>query len=198
MWTARCLLARTPYQVIKAKSISHDCSKSTTIPMWKNKGDIAGFSTYRPNRVMSQTQKIFERVFETLSSDYRVVVQIVRVCKKCRYCLRHPYYADGDGKYREQRRELHVAFLDMEKAFDRVPHDVMGIAKAAGSCFQNYTFNGIYYDAINHVQTAARQSAPVRIKSDVHQESVLFPLLFIKSGRSDRRYQAAMGSPACR
>ncbi|VDM69036.1 unnamed protein product, partial [Strongylus vulgaris] len=37
----------------------------------------------------------------------------------------------------------------------------------------------IYHGATSHVQTAAGQSKPFRIKADVHQGSVLSPLLFI-------------------
>ena len=31
-------------------------------------------------------------------------------------------------KYREKNVPLHLAFLDLEKAFDRVPHDVIWLA----------------------------------------------------------------------
>ncbi|VDM74684.1 unnamed protein product [Strongylus vulgaris] len=37
----------------------------------------------------------------------------------------------------------------------------------------------IYYGATSHVQTAAGQSKPFRIKTGVHQGSMLSPLLFI-------------------
>ncbi|VDM79958.1 unnamed protein product [Strongylus vulgaris] len=95
----------------------HDWSKSTTIPIWKNEGNIADCSTYRPIRLMSHTLKIFERV-ELPSSQCGFVksagiadaIHAVRIVME---------------KHREKRRELHAAFLDMEKAFDKVPHDVI-------------------------------------------------------------------------
>ncbi|VDM71671.1 unnamed protein product [Strongylus vulgaris] len=109
-------------QVIKTKSMPHDWSKSATIPIWKYKGDIANFSKYRQIRLMNQT--IFERLLETrlppskschpTSEDFSVraadAIHTVRIMMK---------------KYREKRRELHAGFLDMEKAFDKVPHDVI-------------------------------------------------------------------------
>ncbi|VDM68791.1 unnamed protein product [Strongylus vulgaris] len=62
---ARCLLASGFFnQVIKAKSMPHDWSKSTRTSIWKNEGDIADCLTRRPIRLMSRIPKIFERVLE--------------------------------------------------------------------------------------------------------------------------------------
>ncbi|VDM75760.1 unnamed protein product [Strongylus vulgaris] len=90
-----------------------------------DKGDIANCSTYRPIRLMSHTPKIFKRVHET---RLRAIIELSNQCG----------YVKGAGtadaihtvrivmkKYREKRRELHAAFLDMEEAFDNVPHDVI-------------------------------------------------------------------------
>ncbi|GKD46279.1 hypothetical protein Tco_1270924 [Tanacetum coccineum] len=33
-------------------------------------------------------------------------------------------------KYRERQRDLHMAFLDLEKAYDRIPHDIVLIAES--------------------------------------------------------------------
>ncbi|GKE49283.1 retrovirus-related pol polyprotein LINE-1 [Tanacetum coccineum] len=34
-------------------------------------------------------------------------------------------------KYRERQRDLHIAFLDLEKAYDSIPHDIVLIAESA-------------------------------------------------------------------
>ncbi|EYC29925.1 hypothetical protein Y032_0005g2337 [Ancylostoma ceylanicum] len=35
---------------------------STTVPVWKGKGDSADCSSYRPIRLLCHTMKIFERI----------------------------------------------------------------------------------------------------------------------------------------
>ncbi|VDM84024.1 unnamed protein product [Strongylus vulgaris] len=60
----------------------HDWSKSTTILMWKNKGDIVDCSTYRLIRLMGHTLNIFERVLEI---RLRAIIGLPsnRICKRC-------------------------------------------------------------------------------------------------------------------
>ncbi|VDM77486.1 unnamed protein product [Strongylus vulgaris] len=111
-------------QVIKAKSMSHDWSNSTTIPIWENKGDIADCSTYRPIRLMSHTQKIFERVLE----------------RRLRAIIESPSNQCGFVKCREKRRELHAAFLDMEKSTRYLMMSYGG--HCASTWFQKYTSHG--------------------------------------------------------
>ncbi|VDM75076.1 unnamed protein product [Strongylus vulgaris] len=125
-WLGASWLASHFNQIIKAKSMLHDWSNSTTIPIWKNKGDIADCSTYRPIRLMSHTLKIFGRVLE---KRLRAIIKLPS--NQCGF-VKGAGTADAIHtvrtvmeKYREKRRELHAAFLDMENAFDKVPHDVI-------------------------------------------------------------------------
>ncbi|EYC06739.1 hypothetical protein Y032_0074g870 [Ancylostoma ceylanicum] len=57
---------------------------STTVPIWKGKGDIADCTTYRPIRLLCHTMKIFERI---LDSRLRDIVEVSRnqcgFVKKC-------------------------------------------------------------------------------------------------------------------
>ncbi|VDM65974.1 unnamed protein product [Strongylus vulgaris] len=53
-----------------AKSMPHDCSKGTKIPIWKDKDDIADCSTYRLILLMSHSLKMFVLLF-VLFCTYR-------------------------------------------------------------------------------------------------------------------------------
>ncbi|VDM78174.1 unnamed protein product [Strongylus vulgaris] len=78
-------------------------------------------STYWPIRLISQALKIFDRALESrlqatieLPSNQRGFVKSA--------CTAHAITVRiVMEKYREQRREIHAIFLDMEKAFDKVP-----------------------------------------------------------------------------
>ncbi|VDM79840.1 unnamed protein product [Strongylus vulgaris] len=98
----------------------HDWSKCTMIPIWKNKGDIADCSTYWPIWLMSHALKIFERVLER-----RLRAIIESSSNQCGF-VKGADTADAIHtvrivmeKYREERRELHAALLDMEKVFGK-------------------------------------------------------------------------------
>jgi hypothetical protein len=103
-----------------------DWRTSVTVPIWKGKGDVTDCSNYRPIRLLCHTFKIMERVINT---RLRAVVRVSG--NQCGF-------VKGSGttdaihavrimmeKYREKQRPINVAFLDLEKAFDRVPHDLI-------------------------------------------------------------------------
>ena len=81
----------------------------------------------------------------------------------------------------EKQCELHVAFLDLEKAFDRVPHHLIWWALRKHDVPEEYVrwIRIIYKGATSHVRTAAGRSDDFQINVGVHQGSVLSPLLFI-------------------
>ena len=169
-------------QVLKAKVMPEDWSTSTTVPIWKGKGDIADCSTYRPIRLMCHTLKILERIVETRLRD---IIEL----SSCQYgFVKGASTTDAihairilAEKHREKHKELHAAFLDLEKAFDRVPHEVIWWALRKRMVPEEYVdvIKMIYRKATSHVRTAAGQSKEFAIKVGVHQGSVLSPLLFI-------------------
>ncbi|VDO65843.1 unnamed protein product [Heligmosomoides polygyrus] len=113
-------------QVVKEKKVPECWHNSTTIAIWKEKGSPADCSKYRPIRLLSHSMKIFERILD------RRIREIVRLSDN--QCA----FVSGCGtigaihaarllvaKHREKQKPVHVAFLDLEKAFDRVPREVI-------------------------------------------------------------------------
>ncbi|EYC12736.1 hypothetical protein Y032_0046g1396 [Ancylostoma ceylanicum] len=84
-------------------------------------------------------------------------------------------------KHRENQEPLHLAFLDLEKAFDRVPREVIWYALRRHAVPEEHIewVRIVYADPRSQVKLAAGTSAEFPIIVGVHQGSALSPLLFI-------------------
>ncbi|EYB84458.1 hypothetical protein Y032_0316g2295 [Ancylostoma ceylanicum] len=84
-------------------------------------------------------------------------------------------------KHREKLKALHIAFLDLEKAFDRVPHELIWYALRKHALPEELTewVRILYARPRSQVQAPAGTSAEFPITAGVHQGSALSPLLFI-------------------
>ncbi|GKD73212.1 retrovirus-related pol polyprotein LINE-1 [Tanacetum coccineum] len=99
---------------------------SEVIPIYKNKGDAQACSNYRGIKLLSHTMKLWERVIERrLRREMRVSknqfsFMQLRSMTEAIHLLRSLI-----EKYRERQRDLHLAFLDLEKAYDSVPRELV-------------------------------------------------------------------------
>ena len=92
------------------------------VPISKNKGDIQNCSNYKGIKLMSHTMKLWERVMKrrlrslTIVSENQFGFMPGRSTAKAIFLLRQVI-----ERYREERKSLHMAFIDLEKAYDRIP-----------------------------------------------------------------------------
>src|SRR5271165_3460754 len=79
------------------------------------------------------------------------------------------------------KKELWMAFVDLEKAFDRVPRDVLwcSLRKLGVEEWLVRVIKVMYVGATTAVKLKEGQSSAVEVKVGVHQGSVLSPMLFI-------------------
>ncbi|KAK6743227.1 hypothetical protein RB195_010468 [Necator americanus] len=155
---------------------------SVTVPVWKGKGDIADCTSYRPIRLLCHTMKVFERVLE--ARPRKIVSVSLNQCgfvKDC--CTIDTIHAVRIllEKHREKNRSVHLVFLDLEKAFDRVPHELLWMSMRSHRVPEEYVRwrKLLYAKPTSVVRCAAGTSRPFPVQVWVHQGSSLSPLLFI-------------------
>ena len=96
--------------------------RSVIVSLYKGKGDIKKCGNYRGIKLMSHTMKLWERVIQ---ARIRMEVMIAqqqfgfmpgRSTTDALFCLRMLL-----EKWTEGKKAVHCAFIDLEKAYDRVP-----------------------------------------------------------------------------
>ncbi|EYC30555.1 hypothetical protein Y032_0005g2716 [Ancylostoma ceylanicum] len=176
-WSSADWLTKFFNLVIAQKKVPMNWQQSSTIPIWKGKADC---TNYRPIRLLSHTIKIFERVI-----DRRIREAIVLLSpNQCGFLPTTDAIHAARlliEKHREKKKPLHLAFLDLEKAFDRVPHEVIWYALRLQGIPEEILkwVQMLYVDHRSKVQVAAGTSTEFPITVGVHQGSALSPLHFI-------------------
>jgi len=154
---------------------------STLIPIFKNKGDIQECGNYRGIKLMSHTMKIWERI---MNNRIRGIVKISeeqfgfmpgRSTTDAIYALRLLM-----EKYREEQQELHCVFIDLEKAYDRVPREEVWNCLRLKGVPESYVrlVQDMYRNTSTEVRCQPGKSEKFEIKVGVHQGSARSPLLF--------------------
>ena len=83
-------------------------------------------------------------------------------------------------KYLAKKKELWMAFVDLEKAFDRVPREVVwwALRKVGVEEWLIKMIRSKYVGVTTAVRMKGEESKEFEVKVGVHQGSVLSPLLF--------------------
>ena len=83
-------------------------------------------------------------------------------------------------RYREGQQDLHCVFIDLEKAYDRVPREELYWCMRDKVVPEKYIrlVNDMYHQCETVVRCAAGRSEPFAVEVGLHKGSVFSPFLF--------------------
>ena len=168
-------------RILKTKKMPEEWRKSILIPIFKNKGDIQNCANYRGIKLMSHTLKLWERVLEqrlrkeTSISENQFGFMPGRSTMEAIHLLRMLI-----ERYRSKKQDLHMVFKDLEKAYDRVPREILWRVLALKGIKVAYiqAIKDMYEGAMTYVKTPCGVSQEFPISIGLHQGSALSPYLF--------------------
>ena len=130
---------------------------------------------------MSHTLKILERILDDR------LRQVVHIGRQQLGFMKGVGTMDGIfslrqlmEKYREKQRVLHMAFIDLEKAYDRVPRQEVWRALRERGAQEKYVrlIKECYKDVKTKVRSTVGTTENFNVEVGLHQGSALSPLLF--------------------
>jgi hypothetical protein len=161
--------------------MSKEWRRSILVPIYKNKGDIQSCTNYRGIKLMSHTMKLWERVIEhrlrgtTWVSTNQFGFMPGRSTIEAIFLIRQVM-----EQFRDQKKDLHMVFIDLEKAYDKILRNVMRWALEKHKVPIKYVtlIKDMYNNAMTSVRTNDGNTDYFPIKIGLHQGSTLSPYLF--------------------
>ena len=154
---------------------------SILIPIFKDKGDVQDCSNYRGIKLMSHTMKILERLIDgRLRGEVEIGKEQLGFMKGRGttdgiFCLRQVM-----EKFREKQRALHIVFIDLEKAYDRVPRQEVWRSLREKMVPEKYVvlIQEMYRNVFTRVRSSVGETVGLDVRVGLHQGSVLSPFIF--------------------
>ena len=184
-------------KIMKNEKVPEEWESSFTIPIFKGKGDALQCEKYRGVRLLEHGMKIWEKILEER------LRRLIRI-DKCQFGFMKNKSTTGaiyimrqlQEKYGEKKRKLYHIFVDLEKAFDRVPRKAIEWALRRQGVPERLIVQvmALYHNSHSRVRATAGVSANLEIRVGVHQGSALSPLLFI-TVMEEATKEGRVGSP---
>ena len=174
-------LTRLFNRLLVGERMPEEWRRSALIPIYKSKEYAQCCGNYRGIKLISYTMKIWERIIEVRLRD---VVEI----SKQQYGFM-PGKGITDAMFflrmlmercRECQRKLHCVFMDLEKAYNRVPREELWYCMKKSGIVEKYVrhVQDMYEESKTVVRCAVGTTESFKVKVGLHQESALSPFLF--------------------
>jgi hypothetical protein len=154
------------------------------VPIWKNKGSKRECTQYRGISLLSHAGKMYAKIIE---KRLRPIMELQleeeqmgfrrnKSCTDAIFTLRQ--LAERNIEY---NKNMFIAFVDQEKAFDRVDRTLLWQTMGQYGASEHLigVCKSLYKDCRSIVRTNQGLSRPFTVTSGVRQGCVLSPLLFI-------------------
>ena len=156
--------------VLDGRGMPDDWALSVVITIFKGKGDAMNGMAYRGLKLLEHALKTVEKVLE------RRLRRIVKM-DEIQFGFMQEEYLDNLDK----EKKLYMCFVDLEKAFDRVPRKVLewAMRKKGIPEVMVRAVMSLYEGAKARLRGWLELSKEFEVKVVVHQGSVLSSLVFV-------------------
>ena len=139
-------------------------------PVFKNKGGVQCCSPLQRRKLISHSMKLWETIIEARPRDK------VKICEQQVGFI--PRKSSTDAlfamrvlmkKYREGQKEMHCVFVDLEKAYDRVPRQELWYCMRNYGADEKYVriVQDMYENSVPAVRCPAGLTDSFKVKSDI-------------------------------
>ena len=166
--------------LLRGEKMPNEWRMSMLVPLYKGKRDIKKCENNRGIKLMSHTMKLWERIIEERINKVTIAEQQFgfvpgRSTTDAIFCLRILL-----EKWTEGQKAVHCAFIDLEKAYNRVPREKLWECLRLAETSECYIkiIQDMYDGATTTVRSAAGLTKEFKVGIGLHQGSALSPFLF--------------------